>query len=192
MDGSWKGVDKLSVPNLITVMRIMLVPLIVWLILSNQMLPAFILFLVAGVSDGVDGFIAKRFNQETELGAYLDPLADKALLVSIYVALGTLEHLPSWLVILVVSRDVLIIGAVMLSWIMGRPVAMAPVMTSKVNTTGQILLAVFVLADLSFELNLDKLRDMGVWPVAIFTVSSGAIYLMGWLKEMANIDDSSN
>jgi len=170
----------------------MLVPLIVWLILLNQMMPAFILFLVAGVSDGVDGFIAKRFNQETELGAYLDPLADKALLVSIYVALGVLEYLPSWLVILVVSRDVLIVGAVMLSWIMGKPVAMAPVMTSKVNTTAQILLAVFVLADLSFELHLVKLREIGVWPVAIFTVSSGAIYLMGWLKEMANIDDSSN
>ncbi len=179
----------MSVPNLITIMRIMLVPLIVWLILSNQMLPAFILFLVAGVSDGVDGFIAKRFNQETELGAYLDPLADKALLVSIYVALGVLEYLPSWLVILVVSRDVLIIGAVMLSWIMGRPVEMAPVMTSKVNTTAQILLVVFVLADLAFDMQLNGLRDIGVWAVAIFTVSSGAIYLMGWLKEMANIDE---
>jgi cardiolipin synthase len=155
------------------------------------MLPAFILFLVAGVSDGVDGFIAKRFNQETELGAYLDPLADKALLVSIYVALGVLEYLPSWLVILVVSRDVLIIGAVMLSWIMGRPVEMAPVMTSKVNTTAQILLVVFVLADLAFDLQLNGLHDIGVWAVAIFTVSSGAIYLMGWLKEMANIDEGS-
>jgi len=179
----------LSVPNLITVMRIMLVPVIVWLILANQMMLAFILFLVAGVSDGVDGFIAKRFNQETELGAYLDPLADKALLVSIYVALGVLEHLPSWLVILVVSRDVLIIGAVMLSWIMDRPVKMAPVMTSKVNTTAQILLVVFVLADLAFDLHLAKLHELGVWAVAVFTISSGAIYLMGWLREMAHIDE---
>lgn len=181
----------MSVPNLITVMRIILVPIIVWLILSGQMMPAFILFLVAGISDGVDGFIAKRFNQQTELGAYLDPLADKALLMSIYVALGVLDFLPSWLVILVVSRDVLIIGAVMLSWIMDKPVEMAPVMTSKVNTTAQILLVVFILADLAFDLHLARLHELGVWIVALSTISSGAIYLMAWLHEMAHIEGSS-
>ena len=80
---------------------------------------AFLLFLAAGISDAVDGFLAKRFGMTTELGAYLDPLADKALIVSIYVTLGITGVIPRWLVILVVSRDIMIVGAVMLSWLVG-------------------------------------------------------------------------
>ena len=83
---------------------------------------AFLLFLAAGVSDAVDGFLAKRFGMTTELGAYLDPLADKVLIVSIYVTLGITGVIPRWLVILVVSRDFMIVGAIMLSWLVGRPV----------------------------------------------------------------------
>ena len=82
---------------------------------------AFLLFLAAGISDAVDGFLAKRFGMTTELGAYLDPLADKALIVSIYVTLGITGVIPRWLVILVVSRDIMIVGAVMLSWVVGQP-----------------------------------------------------------------------
>ncbi len=102
----------LSIPNLITLARILLVPVVVWAIASNQMLFAFLLFAAAGVSDAVDGFLAKRFGMASELGRYLDPLADKVLIVSIYVSLGIVERLPRWLVILVVSRDLLIVGGV--------------------------------------------------------------------------------
>ena len=102
------------------------------------MLIAFLLFLAAGVSDAVDGFLAKRFNMASELGAYLDPLADKALIVSIYVALGIAEAIPRWLVILVVSRDIMIVGAVMLSWLVGKPVELKPLSVSKLNTVAQI------------------------------------------------------
>ena len=91
----------MSIPNLITLARILAVPVIVWAITAGEMRLAFILFLVAGVSDLVDGFLAKRFGMATELGAYLDPLADKAMIVSIYVALGIVEAMPRWLVILV-------------------------------------------------------------------------------------------
>ena len=101
----------LSIPNLITLGRILLVPVVVWAISSGAMWIAFVLFLAAGVSDAVDGFLAKRFNMTTELGAYLDPLADKALIVSIYVTLGINNVIPRWLVILVVSRDIMIVGA---------------------------------------------------------------------------------
>ena len=83
----------------------MLVPFVVWAIASGAMWLAFVLFLAAGVSDAVDGFLAKRFHMTTELGAYLDPLADKALIVSIYLTLGIKALIPGWLVILVVSRD---------------------------------------------------------------------------------------
>ena len=77
----------MSIPNLITLARILLVPVVVWAIATGQMYFAFLLFLAAGISDAVDGFLAKRFGMKTELGAYLDPLADKVLIVSIYVAL---------------------------------------------------------------------------------------------------------
>ena len=99
------------------------------------------LFLAAGISDAVDGFLAKRFHMTSELGAYLDPLADKALIVSIYVSLGIAGALPISLVILVVSRDIMIISGFMLSWLVGRPMPIRPLLVSKVNTVAQILLA---------------------------------------------------
>src|SRR5947207_11466831 len=111
----------LSIPNLITLGRILLVPVMVWAIAAGEMRIAFLLFLAAGISDAIDGFLAKRFGMATALGAYLDPLADKAMIVSIYIALGIQEAIPRWLVILVVSRDIMIVSAVMLSWLMDRP-----------------------------------------------------------------------
>src|ERR1700752_121174 len=124
---------NLSIPNLITLARILLVPVVVWAIASNQMLFAFMLFAAAGVSDAVDGFLAKRFGMASELGKYLDPLADKVLIVVIYVSLGIVDALPRWLVILVVSRDLLIVGGVIFSWIVNKPVGVKPHMISKIN-----------------------------------------------------------
>src|SRR5262245_24106710 len=128
------GTRRLSIPNLITLARILAVPVIVWAITAGEMRGAFILFLLAGVSDLIDGFLAKRFGMATELGAYLDPLADKAMIVSIYVALGIVEAMPRWLVILVVSRDIMIVGAVILSWLVNKPVKLKPLTVSKLNT----------------------------------------------------------
>ncbi len=90
-------------------------PIVFWLLLQGQTQMAFVLFVIAGISDGVDGFLAKRYGWTTELGAYLDPLADKLLIVSIFVALGVKGALPSWLVIAVVSRDILIVTGVVLA-----------------------------------------------------------------------------
>jgi cardiolipin synthase len=128
----------LSIPNLITLGRILLVPIVVWAITAGEMRIGFILFLAAGISDAVDGFLAKRFGMSTELGAYLDPLADKTMLVSIYVALGIMEVVPRWLVILVVSRDIMIVGAVILSWLVDKPIPLKPLLVSKFNTVVQI------------------------------------------------------
>jgi cardiolipin synthase (CMP-forming) len=125
------GKRRVSIPNIITLGRILLVPFIVWAIASSQMEIAFAIFIVAGVSDAVDGFLAKRFNMASELGALLDPLADKALLVSIYVALGIWGAVPRWIVILVVSRDIMIVTAVIVSWLFGKPIPMKPLMVSK-------------------------------------------------------------
>jgi cardiolipin synthase (CMP-forming) len=156
----------------------------VWAIAAGEMQVAFALFLVAGLSDLIDGFLAKRFNMATELGAYLDPLADKALIVSIYVALGIAGAIPRWLVILVVSRDIMIVSAVMLSWLVNKPVALKPLTVSKLNTVAQILLALVVLASLAFEFDAWWVIQGLTALVAILTLTSVALYLHGWIHHM--------
>src|SRR4029079_7675250 len=135
------GALSLSMPNLITLARIILVPVVVWAIATGQLRLAFLLFLAAAISDAVDGFLAKRFGMKTELGAYLEPLADKVLIVSLYVTLRITGVIPLWIVILVVSRDFMIVGGILLSWLVDRPVAIRPHLISKVNTGMQIVFA---------------------------------------------------
>jgi len=180
-----------SIPNVITVFRIFLVPLVVWLIIDGDLQLAFIAFFLAGVSDALDGFLAKRFGWQTILGAYLDPIADKVLLVSIYVVLGFFAYLPVWLVIAVVTRDVLIVGAFLLSWTLDRPVEVRPLLVSKVNTMGQIVLAALVLADIGFALGLGRLTDGLVWVTGILTIVSAGAYLINWLRDMATYEPVS-
>jgi cardiolipin synthase len=138
----------------------------------------------------VDGFLAKRWSQVTTLGAHLDPLADKLLLVSIFVALGVGSHLPPWLVILVVSRDLLILGGLMVAWIMDRPMAIKPLVISKVNTFGQIFLVGCVLGVLGLGLEYPRMIQLGSFAVGALTVASGALYLRDWLVFVANGNDS--
>jgi cardiolipin synthase (CMP-forming) len=174
----------LNIPNLITLGRILLVPVVVWAIASGAMWIAFVLFLAAGVSDAVDGFLAKRFNMATELGAYLDPLADKALIVSIYLTLGVSDLIPRWLVILVVSRDILIVGGIMLSWLVGNPLKIKPLLVSKLNTVAQILFACVVLGSLGFNYELPTLTLVLMGLVAILTLLSVAAYVAEWVRHM--------
>jgi cardiolipin synthase len=177
-----------NIPNSLTLMRIVLVPLVVWLIITHEMLAAFLLFLFAGLSDAADGFLAKRYKWNTELGAYLDPIADKALLVSIYVTLGLAGQLPAWLVIAVVSRDILIVGAVVLSWMLSRPLSMHPLLISKANTLSQIILAGLVLAELGLGLGLEGLVQLLVWVTGTLTIISAAAYFVAWLRHMASYE----
>jgi cardiolipin synthase len=174
----------LSIPNLITLGRILLVPIVVWAIMSGAMWIAFVLFVVAGISDGVDGYLAKRFNMTTELGAYLDPLADKALIVSIYLTLGINGDIPRWLVILVVSRDILIVGGIMLSWLMGNPLKIRPLLVSKLNTVAQIVFACVVLGSLGFNYQVPMLKLALMGSVAVLTLLSIAAYLAEWVRHM--------
>lgn len=179
-----------TVANIITLIRFLLVPVVVFALLSGSMGWALAGFLVAGISDGIDGFIARQFNQRTELGSYLDPMADKLLLVSVFVVLGIMEELPLWLVLAAVSRDALIVGAVLLSTIMGNPVAMKPLFVSKANTAVQIALAAIVLAELALATVLGPLRFSLVCLSGLLTVASAAAYLRGWLKHMAGNGDN--
>jgi cardiolipin synthase (CMP-forming) len=172
------------IPNVLTILRLLMVPVIVLLMIEQQMMAAFVLFVIAGITDGLDGFLAKRFGWTTELGAWLDPAADKALLVSIYVTLGLFGTIPPWLVILVVFRDLLIVGGILLAWMMENPVGMKPLIISKINTVGQILLAATVLADLGFQLGLGNIVNMLILIVAASTILSALAYLHGWFKHM--------
>jgi cardiolipin synthase len=176
-----------SIPNLITLGRILLVPVVVWAIASGAMLAAFGLFLVAGISDAVDGYLAKRFNMASELGSYLDPLADKALIVSIYLTLGIAGTIPRWLVILVVSRDIMIVGAVMLSWLIGSPLMVKPLLVSKLNTVAQIVFACVVLASLGFQFQADTLILVLMGLVAALSLLSIAAYVAEWVRHMNSV-----
>jgi cardiolipin synthase len=178
----------LSIPNIITLGRILLVPFIVWAIASNQLEIAFAIFIIAGVSDAVDGFLAKRFNMASELGALLDPVADKALLVSIYMALGIWGAIPRWIVILVVSRDIMIVGAVIVSWLYGKPIPMKPLMVSKLNTVAQVGFAALVLASLGFGFNSTPYDLILMGLVTVFTLLSVSFYLVEWARHMSTIE----
>jgi len=177
-----------NIPNILTLARIVLVPLVVWLIITHEMTAAFVLFLLAGFSDAADGYLAKRFQWRTELGAYLDPIADKLLLMSIYITLGFSNHLPAWLVIAVVSRDILIIGAFLLSWVLSRPVPIHPLLVSKANTLAQIVLAGLVLAELGLGLGLEILVRILVPVTGALTILSAGAYFWGWLAHMASYE----
>jgi cardiolipin synthase (CMP-forming) len=186
-DAQKPGRLPVSIPNLITMGRILLVPVVVWAITADRMLVAFVLFLAAGVSDAVDGFLAKRFNMTSELGAYLDPLADKTLIVSIYVALGIAGTIPGWLVILVVSRDIMIVGAVMLSWLIGSPLKVKPLLVSKLNTVAQIVFACVVLGALGFQVQADGLLMGLMVLVGVTTLLSVAAYVREWVRHMNSV-----
>ncbi len=175
---------ELSIPNLITLARIILVPVVVWAIASGQLRLAFLLFFAAAISDAVDGFLAKRFGWKTELGAYLDPLADKVLIVSIYVTLGITNVIPLWIVILVVSRDFMIVGAIILSWVVNRPVTIKPHVVSKINTGIQIVFAGLVLASNGLAWDIEPVLTLVMVLVAVLTLLSVGLYLAEWVRHM--------
>lgn len=167
-------------PNLITLARLLAVPLAVWLMMSGHYEAAFWLFISAGLSDALDGFLARRLGARSELGAYFDPLADKCLLVGAYVTLGLQGAIESWLVILVVFRDLLIIGGALLYQTLTHSLTMQPLLVSKLNTLLQILLVGVVLARLGLGLDDRGMVEYLVYAVAGSTLLSGAAYITIW------------
>jgi len=168
--------DIVNLPNIITFGRLCAVPLAVWLVLQHQMALAFGLFALAGLSDAVDGWLARRRGGSV-LGAMLDPVADKALLVSMFVTLAAIQVLPSWIAILVVFRDLVIVGGLMVMWQLSMPVRIKPLMFSKLNTALQLLLVGVVLLLEGFGLRAPWLRTLLIWTVAATTLGSGAAYV---------------
>lgn len=167
----------LTLPNVITFARLCAVPAAVWLVLQHRMDLAFWVFVAAGVSDAVDGWLARAWNQRSRLGALLDPVADKALLVSIYVTLASVGGLPDWLAILVVFRDLLIVGGVLVLYVLGQPPAIQPILLSKANTVLQITLAAGALLVAGYGLPLGGLIQALILATAATTLASGAVYV---------------
>ena len=167
-------------PNIITIARIALVPVMILLLKDQDYAAGLIVFVIAGASDALDGYLAKRLNVQSRLGAILDPVADKLLLVSAYVMLAVLGHIPFWLVLVVVFRDLLIVGGYMLYTSHAGPVKMRPSILSKLNTLMQITLVAVILAQQAAGLAW-PLAEVLVYVVLATTVVSGAHYLWSWM-----------
>lgn len=182
----------MNLPNLITLGRLFSVPVILWLILDGSMLAAFWVFFVSALSDAVDGIIAKYFDAETVFGAFLDPIADKALLVSVFLTLGHQGYIEAWLVIMVVFRDLVIIGGAILFQTVTQTLTMHPLTISKVNTFVQLVFAVIVLWVEAY--GLDGGAAIGVigYIVAVTTLWSGTAYVITWSHRAAVMEDTGN
>ena len=170
----------LTIPNAITFARLCAVPLACWLVLGGRLGVAFLLFVAAGVSDAVDGWLARRNGGGNSVGAMLDAMADKSLLVTMYVTLAAVNEMPDWLAILVVFRDLVIVGGVVVLGLLGQPVAIRPLFVSKVNTTLQIMLVAVTLFLNGFEVALPRAAPLLLaltWAVAASTLASGAAYV---------------
>jgi len=177
------------IPNLITIMRLFLVPVSITLVVMREWEAAFIAFLVAGISDAADGLIARHFDMKTELGAYLDPIADKTLLVSCFITLSIIGEVPAWLTIAVVFRDLLIVGAVILCWVLEKPMPIRPLMISKINTTVQLLFIGSILGSHAYGLwravpEVDFWERSAALLVAGLTLASALAYLAQWLRHL--------
>jgi cardiolipin synthase len=173
---------NLNPPNLLTVARLLAVPLIIWLILTEQHGYAFGVFVAAGLTDLVDGYLAKTFNMKTDVGAWLDPLADKVLMVSVFVVLTYIEVIPLWLTVLVIARDVAILLALGASYAMGHEVKFKPIWISKINTALQVAVIGFALLLLALNKYDRSLVNLACYIVAATTIASWLQYFVMWLR----------
>ncbi len=169
----------MTVPNLITILRIILVPIFIICLINNRTLATLIIFLIASVSDAMDGLIARAFHQKSNLGAHLDPLADKILLMSAYVTLAIFERIPSWLAVLTISRDVIILLGVLVLYLNRCPVRIHPSLLGKATTCTQVAAILIVLSN--DYLGIAFLRMHSFWLAALFTVASGLQYIRNGL-----------
>ena len=170
-----------DIPNIITIFRFLLVPPVVLLLLSHRYGAALVVFGVAGFSDALDGFLAKRYGWSSRMGALMDPLADKLLLVSSFLTLGWLGWIPLWLVVLVVLRDlVIVIGAMIYHWCVEHFETADPTLVSKLNTFAQIMLILAVMFSQSIQALPVLWLDALLYSVLATTVWSGLDYVWIW------------
>lgn len=176
-------------PNLISCGRLALAPLVLGLILSRRWGEALIVFALAGVSDALDGFLARRFDWGSELGAFLDAAGDKALLICSYGALALVGALPLALALIVIGRDGFLALGALIASLAGKPIKLRPLWISKLNTFVQIGFVILLLGALRLGFPADSAAlaaavALGAEIVGALTLASGAAYLMLWAKHM--------
>ncbi|WP_423905781.1 CDP-alcohol phosphatidyltransferase family protein [Candidatus Spongiihabitans sp.] len=169
-----------QIPNLLTLARIAVCPILVLLLHNGNYQLALVLFLAAGITDGLDGYIAKRFDCVSNFGAVLDPVADKLLIASTYIMLAILGDIPFWLLIVVMFRDLVIVVGYFIFVMMGIDVPVRPTYSSKVNTFVQISLMVVVLLEKVSIVQVPLIVDALIFGVLITTVVSGVQYVWLW------------
>lgn len=169
-----------DIPNLITGLRILLVAPVAWLMIEQRYGEALLIFAIAGGSDALDGFLAKHFNWTSWLGGWLDPLADKLLLVTVFVILGVQELIPLWLVIIAVLRDLVIFGGAIIYRQLYQDISPEPRVLSKMNTLGQIVLAIMVLLGAWLGWFSEDMVFAAVWIVSATIIASGLDYVLVW------------
>lgn len=168
----------MNIPNLLTLLRIILVPVIVILLIQGSFCKALIVFIIAGLSDALDGFLARVLNQQTLLGAYLDPIADKALLISSFVTLSILHIIPGWVAVIIISRDVIILLGISVLSILSISVTIRPVFVSKITTALQLITVLMALASRLWPGGFPGAPLVAIyWLTAFFTIVSGLTYM---------------
>ena len=177
--------EILNIPNIITLCRLILVPMCVYLILESRLTAALFVFALAGVSDGIDGFLARYLNQKTALGAFLDPLADKMLLVSSFITLSLKGFIPFWLTLVVVARDTMILSGILRLWLSGIRFEIKPRVLSKLTTFLQ-LVSVFLTLLFADAFHVEQARSIAFVATFFFTLFSGIEYLIVGLKIVRN------
>ena len=172
--------SRKDIPNLISLLRILLVAPVVWALATQQFALALVLFAVAGISDGLDGFLAKHYHWESRLGSILDPIADKLLLVASFATLALLDLLPMWLLYLVLARDILIVGGGLAYHYLVGQFDLLPLWSSKINTTLQIALVLAVIIHHQWFDSMEKVITVGIWLVVASVINSGTEYVLVW------------
>ena len=173
----------MTIPNLITAFRIILAPVFVIYLINDRLNSALAIFLICMISDGIDGMVARLFNQKSRLGAYLDPLADKTLLVTAFVLLGMRGYLPSWLTVTAIARDVMILLGVLVFHLNRLEIRIRPSAVSKINTCFQFITLSMVLLK-GFVLLPSAIYEALYYITAALTIISGLHYMQYGLRTM--------
>jgi cardiolipin synthase len=181
----------MTIPNLITAFRIILAPVFVIYLINDRLNSALVVFLICMISDGIDGMVARLFNQKSRLGAYLDPLADKTLLVTAFVLLAVRGYLPSWLTVTAIARDVMILLGVLVIHLNRLEIKIRPSIVSKINTCLQFITLSVVLLK-GYVLFPPVVYDSLYYVTAAFTISSGLHYMQFGLRIMGEGTGSSS
>jgi cardiolipin synthase len=172
-------------PNILSALRVVAAPIAGWLIYQGEDFPALFVFGLAGLSDAADGYLAKKFALTSRFGAWLDPAADKLLMLISFVALTMVGAVPLWLTVLVIGRDIAIVLGVGLAKMLGAPLRVAPLMVGKISTVVQVLYIAMVLLLLAIRSDQPELLFAGEVAVAALTLASFFAYGSVWLHAVA-------